>query len=344
MVTEDKDDMKEFEEEFDFESDETLHDDLPIDDEDILAPQSNNPNRDTAQAVSIDRKPSKLPWLIGITAVSFIAWQGYKMIFKQPAEEIPPPSTMQEAKKQNLPDTKVQESTHTTTVSTQSHSPLSATLPSQDQPTSVLPSNMATTASTTKSPDLFSPPTVNPSQAQLPGGQMLTTTAVQAPTPPKPGQLDLLEENAKKNQERVGKLESKFSELMDAMGSLNQNMNQVTRELSTINDSVQKLNKEVKLIKADAQPTQPQAAKSLPDEIQTGMKYETKSGGPSQITRESTPNMSVHAIIPGRAWLKSRDGTTITVTEGDSLDRYGKVLVIDASNGVVITSSGVTLR
>ena len=54
--------------------------------------------------------------------------------------------------------------------------------------------------------------------------------------------------------------------------------------------------------------------------------------------------MSVHAIIPGRAWLKSKDGSTITVTEGDSLERYGKVLVIDASNGVVITSSGVTLR
>ncbi len=56
------------------------------------------------------------------------------------------------------------------------------------------------------------------------------------------------------------------------------------------------------------------------------------------------PEYQVHAVIPGRAWLKSTKGTIITVAEGDNLGNYGKVLVIDAAHGLVLTSSGVTFR
>lgn len=56
------------------------------------------------------------------------------------------------------------------------------------------------------------------------------------------------------------------------------------------------------------------------------------------------PEYVVHAVIPGRAWLKSSKGQIITVTEGDSLGNYGKILVIDAASGVVLTSSGITFR
>lgn len=56
------------------------------------------------------------------------------------------------------------------------------------------------------------------------------------------------------------------------------------------------------------------------------------------------PEYIVHAVIPGRAWLKSSKGQIITVTEGDSLGNYGKILVIDAASGVVLTSSGITFR
>lgn len=56
------------------------------------------------------------------------------------------------------------------------------------------------------------------------------------------------------------------------------------------------------------------------------------------------PEYLVHAVIPGRAWLKSARGQILTVTEGDTVGNYGKILVIDAANGVVLTSSGVTFR
>jgi hypothetical protein len=58
----------------------------------------------------------------------------------------------------------------------------------------------------------------------------------------------------------------------------------------------------------------------------------------------STPDYVVHAIIPGRAWLKSTGGQIITITEGDSLGDYGKVASIDATNNIVRTSSGITFR
>ncbi len=63
-----------------------------------------------------------------------------------------------------------------------------------------------------------------------------------------------------------------------------------------------------------------------------------------QMVDIENPEYQVHAVIPGRAWLKSTKGTIITVAEGDSLGNYGKVLVIDAAHGLVLTSSGVTFR
>jgi hypothetical protein len=65
---------------------------------------------------------------------------------------------------------------------------------------------------------------------------------------------------------------------------------------------------------------------------------------PAASSADKSPALSVYAIIPGRAWLRNPNGKTITVTEGDTIAEYGKVLKIDASSGIVITTSGVTLR
>ena len=58
----------------------------------------------------------------------------------------------------------------------------------------------------------------------------------------------------------------------------------------------------------------------------------------------NTPEYVVHAVIPGRAWLKSSSGQIITVAEGDSFGDYGKIALIDAANNLVRTSSGVVFR
>ena len=55
---------------------------------------------------------------------------------------------------------------------------------------------------------------------------------------------------------------------------------------------------------------------------------------------ESKAIYTVQAIIPGRAWLKSESGDTVTVAEGDYLKNYGRVTKIDPYDGVVAIDTG----
>lgn len=59
-------------------------------------------------------------------------------------------------------------------------------------------------------------------------------------------------------------------------------------------------------------------------------------------TRPIQPRISytVQAIIPGRAWLKSDSGETVTVAEGDMLKGYGRVSKIDPYDGIVDIDMG----
>ncbi|HSW69643.1 MAG TPA: hypothetical protein VLI69_05795 [Gammaproteobacteria bacterium] len=58
--------------------------------------------------------------------------------------------------------------------------------------------------------------------------------------------------------------------------------------------------------------------------------------------RSIQPRISytVQAIIPGRAWLKSDSGDTVTVAEGDMLRGYGRITKIDPYDGVVDIDTG----
>lgn len=62
----------------------------------------------------------------------------------------------------------------------------------------------------------------------------------------------------------------------------------------------------------------------------------------NSTTRPTEPRMiySVQAIIPGRAWLKSEAGDTVTVAEGDYLKGYGRVTKIDPYDGIVAIDTG----
>jgi len=60
------------------------------------------------------------------------------------------------------------------------------------------------------------------------------------------------------------------------------------------------------------------------------------------MTHPETPRNSytVQAIIPGRAWLKSDSGETVTVAEGDLLRDYGRITKIDPYDGIVNIDNG----
>lgn len=59
-------------------------------------------------------------------------------------------------------------------------------------------------------------------------------------------------------------------------------------------------------------------------------------------SRVSSPKniYTVQAIIPGRAWLKTDSGDTVTVAEGDVLKGYGRITKIDPYDGIVDIDTG----
>lgn len=65
---------------------------------------------------------------------------------------------------------------------------------------------------------------------------------------------------------------------------------------------------------------------------------------PAQVPHQSAEQprvpYNVQAIIPGRAWLRSDNGETVTVAEGDMIKDLGRVSKIDPYDGVVEVNTG----
>ncbi len=66
----------------------------------------------------------------------------------------------------------------------------------------------------------------------------------------------------------------------------------------------------------------------------------SSSGLPAAKSADPKQSYTVQAIIPGRAWLKSDTGDTVTVAEGDVLRDYGRIAKIDPYDGVVEIDTG----
>ena len=62
------------------------------------------------------------------------------------------------------------------------------------------------------------------------------------------------------------------------------------------------------------------------------------------VTKQSGQSgLVVEAVISGRAWLRSVTGQAFSVTIGDKIPGYGKVIKIDSTKGTLTTDSGVVL-
>lgn len=390
MSEHDDDELREFEEEFDFETEEEAPH-LEEEHSELGVPAAKKEER-PATAMGGEKKGSKLPWIIGAVIVGFLGWKGYGLFMPKDEgvtgkEEVKAVKG-DKAQAKNAPETTVKGNAPAVQVATttaekpampsaQTTAPAS---PAQTmQPQAALPQPIAQTTPTQQQ-ILPSAPTMQAQPAQptasMPAGQPdLFNPQPSAPLPTPDDvakRFDKVEASTKQSMDRMNGLESRMNELMDSMTNINQGIGQVSKDIGGISETVQKLSKDVKVLKAKAQEEQAANANAEMNQpgvapmTMNGVKSEPKTtvnsqkeqvGGANSIANQrneaianqrneafTTPTLVVHAIIPGRAWLKTREGTTITVTEGDTLDRYGKVLVIDAANGVVITSSGVTLR
>jgi len=124
-----------------------------------------------------------------------------------------------------------------------------------------------------------------------------------------------LEQQALQNQTRIGSLEQKITDLKEGVGDLHQGIQDLTTQVK----HNQELQKALSVYKARSQKRKEQTIRHI-------------------------KRYFVRAVIPGRAWLYGADGTSMTVTVGNSIPGYGRITAIDPYSGAVATSSGVKLR
>jgi len=124
--------------------------------------------------------------------------------------------------------------------------------------------------------------------------------------------LNTLEQQSAAAQAALDKLTTQMTDIQTSLSGLDS-------KIAAVSDALQKLVQQQQAVK-QAQEQKKQTAKAAPK-----------------------PVFFVRAMIPGRAWLITQDGSTITVSVGDTIPGYGVVDTIDANQGTVTMSSGAII-
>lgn len=147
--------------------------------------------------------------------------------------------------------------------------------------------------------------------------------------------------------EQIKYLDSYTRDISENLNKLNESISTLDSRLSVLTNTTSTLSKDVGTVRTDVghfKKVLKEDGLYINDDTLENQASPQKTTMPVEKIRMEEPEYRVHAVIPGRAWLKSSKGQIITVAEGDTIGNYGKILVIDAANGVVLTSSGVAFR
>jgi archaellum component FlaC len=315
--------------------------DFVDDDHSEGAPASGNPNSSTPGS-----NKSSSPLIIGVVAAVILLGGGYYAYehFAHSSNTAKPAP----AGKTPLPEP-VTTSTTTDTTTTTEPAVSDDQSVSGSEPTTTTTKTTQTTQTTQTQNDQVN---FNPDQQRdklseaLPPPQSKTFEQMQKdlqPAPAKPtvppeinATLDSISEEMTLNVNQIKQLESTISNLASTVEQLNKTISAMDNRVLGLTETVDGLAQDLTNVK-----------KIMADEdvdltSSSSVKFTNKKQ--AQPLKESAADYTVHAIIPGRAWLKSSSGQIITVTEGDKVGDYGTVAVIDAANGLVRTSSGITFK
>ncbi|MFY7697387.1 MAG: type IVB secretion system protein IcmG/DotF [Legionella sp.] len=136
--------------------------------------------------------------------------------------------------------------------------------------------------------------------------------------------LSALESNQENVHSAVGDTNNQLESLSNSITSLSSQLAQLQQDITILNERV---NDESKKVQALASAHK---KKVIVKKTQAPAKVKTI--------------YYVQAVIPGRAWLISPNGTTLTVSEGTMIPEYGFVKLIDPNQGKILTSSGQVIR
>lgn len=136
-------------------------------------------------------------------------------------------------------------------------------------------------------------------------------------------QMSAVELVQKNMRSEVSNLGSQLSAVSSNLTALSSELNQIHAVISELNTKIDEQSREI-----------------------TRLMAKPKPAPKKRVVRKAIPSKkySVQAVIPGRAWLISTDGGTLTVSDGSNIPGYGIVKLIDPQQGRVLTSSGQVIK
>jgi len=134
--------------------------------------------------------------------------------------------------------------------------------------------------------------------------------------------LQLSQENTRSD---VATLSSQVSGMSGSMSSLSNSVAELNTLVSSLNNKLESQSSEI-------------------DKLSAQIARAKKAKTPHHVERRPELKYYIQAVIPGRAWLISSTGQTITVREGSSVRGYGEIKLIDSMQSKIITSSGKVIR
>lgn len=175
------------------------------------------------------------------------------------------------------------------------------------------------------------PSVQQPEMTAPPGTQSPQAATAMAPPPP----ANVMQ-NDKNVNDRLATVEQQNSAIMNLMQTqFAQKISDTELQNTQLRSQVQELTARVSNMEVAFR----QLTKMLRNGSAGAVAGPRENAPAARVVQPSTKYV-VQAIIPGRAWLKSDSGETVTVAEGDSLRGYGRITKIDPYDGVVNIDTG----
>jgi len=135
-------------------------------------------------------------------------------------------------------------------------------------------------------------------------------------------------------------LEDMQKSKVDSGKSLQLKIAQVNKLLRKLDEKLTSLDTEVDKIHSNVKEHKVLISKR----IQTAKRKAVVAHQAKKEYAASKTRYYIQALVPGRAWIKSKKGSTITVRKGSRVSTYGVVREIDVLNGRILTTSGRVIR
>ena len=138
-----------------------------------------------------------------------------------------------------------------------------------------------------------------------------------------------------KLKQKLNSLQYSSDQSTRKIANIDNNMGNLKNSLETLDSKIRSLNTNIALIAQEIQNQQ---------EILKMLKKAKKKKSRKRIIKQAAKKFFIQALIPGRAWLRTSVGDSITVVVGTKIRGLGTVHFIDPQQGQVIMRTGKVIK